>query len=84
MIKTFCIADFADSEKLKEFKPLIIGIKNKNTLHLKNVQCIPHDRMKVELDVETSEVVLRFKLRDNEFLALGDARGTVPTNTISV
>lgn len=82
MKKMFCIRDFAKANEVDAYKALIVAFKSNGVLNVKNLTCDPESRMKVGIDPKTDEVVIRFKLFDNEFLGLGDAKGVLETRTV--
>lgn len=75
MKKIFCIRNFNKSKEVEKYSPLIVGFKKNDELTLKNLTCDPKDRMNISIDPKTDEVVIRFRLFDNEFLSIGEDKG---------
>lgn len=65
------IQDFA--KEAKGFLPVMY--RKKKELHVSNFCCIPADKMQIEHNSENQEVILRFKLNENECLSIGTEEG---------
>jgi len=82
MKKVLCIRNFTKASEVKDCAALIVAFKKDGDLTLKNLKCNPSDRMKAYIDPKTDELVLRFRIQDNEFLAIGEESGIEPTKII--
>ena len=71
MRKVFCVRTLDKNKDLIKYNPLVVAFKNGKELVLKNLTCDPNDKMSASIDQTTGDVILRFKLQDNEYLSLG-------------
>jgi hypothetical protein len=65
------IQDF--TKEVRGFLP--IAYRRKKELFVQNLECIPADRMKIEHNSENQEIVLRFRMNENECFSIGNEEG---------
>jgi len=56
--------------------------KKREVFYLQNLEFYPKDCGKIEFDKTTGEVIIRIRLREGEFLAIGDAQGSMEKTMI--
>jgi hypothetical protein len=81
MKKTFTIGKL-NSKNIKESlkTSLIIAQRQGEKIHFSNMEALPEGA--VELEWNGKQLIMKFKLADGEFLALGDTQGVAKKGTI--
>ena len=80
MKKLIYVQDFENKEHPEVKDALVVAFKKKNILYMQNLE-LPKDSS-VHLNSYTDEIVIKIKLKDNQFMAIGSSKDMVEQKII--